>query len=78
MSRAADRLDVGLEAQRLLADAALDLLVEADERPAADEQDVGRVDLEELLVRVLAAALRRHVRDRAFEDLQQRLLNALA
>ena len=59
------RLDVGLEAERLLADAAVDLLVEADERAAADEQDVGRVDLEELLVRVLAAALRRHVGDRA-------------
>ena len=37
-----------------------------------------RVDLEELLVRVLAAALRRHVGDRAFEDLQQRLLDAFA
>ena len=50
--------------------------VEADERAAADEEDVGRVDLEELLVRVLAAALRRDVGDRAFEDLQQRLLHA--
>ena len=78
MSRAAQRLDVGLEAERLLADAPLDRLVEADERAAADEQDVGRVDLEELLVRVLAAALRRHVGDRAFEDLQQRLLDAFA
>ena len=45
----------------LLADAALDDLVEADERAAADEQDVGRVDLQELLLRVLAAALGRHV-----------------
>ena len=78
MSRLRHRLDVGLEAERLLADAALDHLVEADERAAADEQDVGRVDLEELLVRVLAAALRRHVGDRAFEDLQQRLLDAFA
>ena len=78
MSRLDSRLDVGLEAERLLADAPLDLLVEADERAAADEQDVGRVDLEELLVRVLAPALRRHVGDRAFEDLQQRLLHALA
>ena len=75
---AAQRLHVGLEAERLLADAPLDLLVEADERAAADEQDVGRVDLEELLVRVLAAALRRHVGDRAFENLQQRLLDAFA
>ena len=40
---------------------ALDDLVEADEGAAADEQDVGGVDLDELLVRMLAAALRRHV-----------------
>ena len=72
------RLDVGLEAERFLADAALDHLVEADERAAADEEDVRRVDLEELLVRMLAAALRRHVGDRAFQNLQQRLLNAFA
>ena len=69
---------LGLEAERLLADAPLDHPIEADEGAAADEQDVGRVDLEELLVRVLAAALGRDVGDRAFEDLQQRLLDALA
>src|SRR5439155_732420 len=44
---------------------------------SADEEDVRRVDLDEVLVRVLAAALRRDVRDRALEDLQQRLLDAL-
>ena len=54
------------------------VLFEADERAAADEQDVGGVDLQELLVRVLAAALRRHVALRPFEDLEQRLLHALA
>ena len=67
-----------LEAHRLLADAAVDDLVEADEGAAADEEDVGRVDLEELLVRVLAPALGRHVGDGALEDLEQRLLDALA
>ena len=72
------RLDVRPEAERLLADAPFDDLVEADEGPAADEEDVGRVDLEELLVRVLAAPLRRDVRDRALQDLEQRLLHALA
>src|SRR5438477_3573131 len=75
---AAQRFHVGLEAERLLADAPLDLLVEADEGATADEEDVARVDLEELLVRVLASALRRHVRDGAFEDLQERLLDAFA
>src|SRR4030095_2402091 len=73
-----DRLDVRLEAERLLADAALDHLVEADKRAATDEEDVGRVDLEELLVRMLAAALWRNVRDGSFQNFQQRLLNALA
>ena len=72
------RLDVGAEAERLLADAALDDLIEADEGAAADEEDVGRVDLQEVLLRVLAAALRRDVGDRAFDDLEERLLHALA
>ena len=62
----------------LLADAALDDLLEAGERAAADEQDVGGVDLDELLVRVLAPALGRHRGGRALEDLEQRLLHALA
>ena len=46
--------------------------------PPHDEQHVGRVDLDELLVRVLAAALRRHRGGGALQDLQQRLLHALA
>ena len=37
-----------------------------------------RVDLQEFLLRVLAAALRRHRGDGAFDELQQRLLHALA
>ena len=56
----------------------LDDVLEADEGAAADEQDVGGVDLQELLLRVLAAALGRHVGDRALDDLEQRLLHALA
>ena len=62
----------------LLADAALDDLVEAGEGTTADEQDVRGVDLDELLVRVLAPALRRHRGGGALEDLEQRLLHALA
>src|SRR4029453_11158261 len=53
-------------------------LLEAREGTAADEQDVGRVDLQELLLRMLATALRRHRRDRAFDQLEQRLLHAFA
>src|SRR6478735_874553 len=64
---------LGGEAQRLLAHA----LLEAGERPAHDEQDVGGVDLDELLVRVLAPALRGHRRGRALQHLEQGLLDAL-
>ena len=56
----------------------LDDLVQPHEGAAADEEHVGGVDLDELLVRVLAAALGRHVGDRALQDLQQGLLHALA
>ncbi len=63
---------------RVLPDAALDDLVESRERSPADEEDVRRVDGEELLVRVLAPALRWHRRDRALQDLEQRLLHTLA
>ena len=48
------------------------------ESAAADEQDVGRVDLQEFLLRMLASALRRHGGDGAFHDLQERLLHAFA
>ena len=71
-------LDRGAEADALMADAPLDHLVEVGERAAADEQDVRRVDREELLVGVLAPALGRHRGGRPLEDLQQRLLDALA
>ena len=54
------------------------MLLEPDERAAADEQDVGRVHLDVLLLGVLAAALRRDVGDGPFEHLQQGLLHALA
>src|SRR6266571_441125 len=74
------RLGGGLraEAQALLAHPALDDLVQPDERPAADEQDVGGVDLVELLVGVLAAALGGHVGHRPFQDLEEGLLDPLA
>ena len=70
--------DVGTEAHPLHADPPADDVIEADESAAADEEDVGGVDLQELLLRMLAAALRRHGGDRPFDDLEQRLLHALA
>ena len=66
------------EADLPAAGARLDDLLEAVERAAADEQDVLGVDLDVFLLRMLAAALRRNRRDRALEDLEQRLLHAFA
>src|SRR2546426_6174465 len=71
-------LDLGAEPHPGSTDAAFDVLVESDERAPADEQHIRRIDLDELLVRVLAAALGRHVGDGAFQDLEQRLLDAFA
>ena len=71
-------LTSALKPERLLARPPLDDLLEPDERAAADEEDVGRVDLEELLVRVLAPPLRRNVGHRALQNLQERLLHPFA
>src|SRR6266508_1495575 len=57
---------------------AADELLEPRERAAADEQHVGGVDLDELLVGMLAAALRRDAGGGPLQDLQQGLLHALA
>ena len=48
-----------------------DDVFEPDERPAADEQDVGRVEGDAWLSRMLVAALRWHRGDRAFEHLSR-------
>ena len=66
------------EADQVLFQAPLDDLVQADEGAAGDEQDVLGVDLQEFLVGVLAPAQRRHVGHGALDDLEQRLLHALA
>ena len=47
-------------------------------RTAANEQDIGCVNLQEFLLRMLATTLRRHRGNRAFHDFQQSLLHALA
>ena len=72
--------EVGVEAHGLagLADPLVHDAVQPLEGAAADEQDVRRIDLDEVLVRVLAAALRRHVGNRALDYLEQRLLHTLA
>src|SRR6266545_1712071 len=56
------RLDVGAEPECSLSHAALNDLIEPDERAAANEQNVGGIDLQEILLGVLAAALGWNVR----------------
>jgi hypothetical protein len=68
----------GGEADLGLADAPADDLFEPDERAAADEEDLAGVELDVLLLGVLAAALRGDVGDGALEDLEQGALDALA
>ena len=53
-------------------------LVESHESSAADEQNVLGIDMDELLLGMLAPPLRWHARLGALEDLEKRLLNALA
>src|SRR5712691_12155512 len=69
---------VRAKADAALFRAAADDLFQAVERSPADEQDVRGVHLHEVLVGMLAAALRRHGRDRPLDQLQQRLLHAFA
>ena len=56
----------------------LDDFIQTVKRAAADEQDILGVHLNELLMGMLPAALRRYVGHGSLHDLQQRLLHALA
>ena len=70
--------DLGVKTNALVAHAVGDDLVQAHKGTAADEQDVGRVDLEQFLLGMLAAAGGRNACHRALKNLKQCLLNALA
>src|SRR5207244_8832738 len=71
------RQDLGAKADRGRSPARGDDLLEPIEGASAHEQNVGGVDLQEFLLRMLASALRRHRGDRAFHDLEQGLLHAV-
>src|SRR6266545_5623785 len=70
-------LDLGVEAERLVAQTLLDNFFQTDKCAAANKKDVSGIDREEFLVRMFAPALRRNICDGAFQNLQQRLLHAL-
>ncbi|MNT44570.1 hypothetical protein D3C72_1811040 [compost metagenome] len=63
-------LDLRGKADAGLVRALHDDLLQAIEGAAADEQDIGRVHLQEVLVRMLAATLRRHRCHGAFDQLE--------
>ena len=70
--------DLGVKSHALVAHAIGDDLIQTHKGTAADKQNVGRVDLQQLLLGMLAAAGGRNACHRALKDLKQRLLNALA
>src|SRR5882724_6134273 len=69
---------LSFETETLLTEAPRNDFVEAYESAAADEQNVGGIDRRELLVGMLAPALRWNIGDGAFQNLEQRLLNSFA
>src|SRR5437667_9826642 len=69
---------VGPKTHRLACNTPAHQLFQSDERAAANEQDVGRIDLKEFLLSLLAAAFWRYARHRSFDNLKQRLLYTLA
>src|SRR5262249_37128480 len=69
---------VGVKAESPRARALFNDFFQANESSAADKQNIGRIHGRKFLVRMLAAALRRNVGDRAFQNLQQSLLDTFA
>jgi len=56
----------------------LDNLVESDKGSSADKEYIGSIDLDKLLMGMLATALRRHIGQGAFDHFEQSLLYTLA
>ena len=59
---------LGVEAQTAASETGVDNLLKTVERAAADEENVGCIDLNKLLVGVLPSALRRHRGNRALQN----------
>src|SRR5262249_21942847 len=71
-------LRIAAEAYSLTADAASNNVFQPDKRTAANEKNVGCVDLDVLLLGMLPPALRGYVTYCAFQHFQERLLNPFA
>ena len=70
-------LDVSSETDRRLSLSRLDDLVERIERAAAYEENILCIDLDKLLIRVLAPALRRNIGNCSLKNLEKSLLYSL-
>ena len=70
-------LQLGAEARRTAAQAGLHNVLDAREGAGGNEENAGGIDLQELLVGVLATARGRHGGNSALDDLQEGLLHAL-
>ena len=68
-------LGVDVEAERILTETLLDLVIQTNESSTTDEENVRGVDLDVFLIRMLAAALGRNIASGALKNLQQRLLH---
>ena len=71
-------LDHGAETNTGAFSAVFNDFFQTGKRTAANEQNIGGVNLQKVLIRVLAPALGRHTGHRAFNQLKQSLLHALA
>ena len=72
------RRDMRTKADALSLQAVADDLFKTRKRSTTYEQDIRRIDLQELLLRMFAAALRRNAGDGSLHHLEQRLLHAFA
>jgi hypothetical protein len=70
--------DLGPKAHATLATRSPNHVFKTVERAAADKQDVGGIDLNQLLLGTIARTVRSDGRVLALEELEQRLLNTLA
>ena len=66
-----------MEANTLMTNALFDNGIETSKCTTNNEQHVGRIDLNELLMWVLSSTLWRNSSNGAFKNLQQRLLHTL-
>ena len=66
--------DVGVKADNLFSDSLLNNLLQSVKSAAADKEYISSVKLNELLMRMLPAALRRNVCNSSLKNFQQCLL----